>query len=220
MLRCDLHVHSNFSCDGVSSVEEILLTAQKKKLDAIAITDHDTTAGARYALEVAPKVAPGLIVIPGAEVTTKSGHLLVLGITEDIRPRMSVMDTLTAAKALGATVIVPHPDHRLRHGMRIPMGADAVEIYNSRFLLGYHNGMARRRARTRSLPGVAGTDAHIASLVGTAVTEIDAPYRTYESVLQAIREGKTTISVRKTPVRVYMGQISHGWVRRVKSFLP
>ena len=50
MLTCDLHVHTNFSKDGESSVEEILKQAEEAGLDAIAITDHDSVDGAKKAL--------------------------------------------------------------------------------------------------------------------------------------------------------------------------
>ena len=36
----DLHIHSNYSRDGVSSVPEIVETAMSKNLESIAITDH------------------------------------------------------------------------------------------------------------------------------------------------------------------------------------
>jgi predicted metal-dependent phosphoesterase TrpH len=49
MLRFDLHVHSNYSPDGHSSVEEILKAAKARGLDGVAFTDHDTTAGGRRA---------------------------------------------------------------------------------------------------------------------------------------------------------------------------
>ncbi|CAJ36772.1 PHP domain-containing protein [Methanocella arvoryzae] len=217
MLRFDLHVHSNYSPDGHSSVEEILKAAKARGLDGVAITDHDTTAGGRYALEVVDKVAPGLIVIPGVEISTKAGHLIVLGITEDIPKGMSVKDTIHAARKLGGTIVVPHPDQRMRHGMRIPHDVDAAEVYNSRYLLGLHNFMAGRRVSRRKMSAVAGSDAHSAEMVGNAVTEIDAD-RNMESVLRGIREGRTRIEVRKTPVRVYLYQIGRGWVRKIRKF--
>jgi len=174
MLRFDLHVHSDFSNDGLSSVEDILRSAAAKGLTGVAITDHNTTAGGRHALEVVDHVAPGLIVIPGEEVSTRQGHLIVLGITQDIAPGMTVGDTIKEARRLGGLVVVPHPYNKPRHGMSIPEGADAVEVYNSRYILGMHNRMARRGAKARKLPEVSGSDAHQASLVGSAITLIKA----------------------------------------------
>ncbi len=217
MLRFDLHVHTNYSKDGLSTVEDILRAAAAKGLDGVAITDHNTTAGARYALEVAGKVAPGLIVIPGEEISTKAGHLIVLGITQDIPQGMSVEDTIKEAKKLGGIVVVPHPYNRPRHGMAIPEGADAAEVYNSRYILGMHNRVALRRAREKKLPEVSGSDAHQASLVGSAITLIKAE-KTLPDVLNAIKGGKTGIDVRKTPLYIYAFQMANGWAKKLKAF--
>ena len=44
-LTFDLHVHTNYSHDGHDSVEKIIESAIAKKLDGIAICDHDTMEG-------------------------------------------------------------------------------------------------------------------------------------------------------------------------------
>jgi predicted metal-dependent phosphoesterase TrpH len=216
MLRFDLHVHTDYSKDGTSSVENVLRAAAARGLDGIAITDHDTTAGARHALEIVKNVAPGLLVIPGEEVATRSGHLIVLGITQDIPGGMSVEDTIKEARKLGGIVVVPHPYNRPRHGMRIPEGADAAEVYNSRHILGIHNRKATKKARELGLPGVAGSDAHHDSMVGNAITLINAN-KNIKEVLEAIKQGKTSIDVKKTPVYLYALQISSGWAKRLSS---
>lgn len=216
MLRFDLHVHTNYSKDGMSSVENVLRAAAAVGLDGIAITDHDTTAGARYALDVVNNVAPGLLVIPGEEVTTRSGHLIVLGITRDIPGGMSVGDTIKEARKQGGIVVVPHPYNRPRHGMPIIKGADAAEVYNSRYVLGMHNRKATQKARALGLPEVAGSDAHQASLVGSAITLINAN-KNSKDVLEAIKQGKTSIDVKKTPVYLYALQMANGWVKKLKS---
>lgn len=215
MLRFDLHVHTKYSADGLSTVEEVLKAAAAAGLDGVAITDHNTTAGARYALEVARGV-PGVLVIPGEEVTTRAGHIIVLGITQDITPGMSVEDTIKEAKKLGGIIVVPHPYNRPRHGISIPAGADAVEVYNSRFVLGFHNRIAKRKARELALPEVAGSDAHIASLVGSAVTCIEAN-KDLKDVLEAIKNGKTSIVVKKTPLHIYTRQMVNGWIMRLRT---
>lgn len=217
MLRFDLHVHTNYSKDGQSSVEEILKAAKAKGLDGVAITDHDTTAGAKYALEICDRVAPGLLVIPGEEISTRSGHLIVLGIINDIPRGMSVSDTVKMGHDMGGTIIVPHPYNRPRHGMSIPKGADAVEAYNSRFIFGVHNRLAKSRSKRLGLPTVAGSDAHTEKFVGTAVTIVDTDDRSVPAVLRAIREGKTRAIVKKTPLYVYAAQICKGWVKKARA---
>lgn len=215
MLRFDLHVHTNYSADGLSTVEEILKAAEAAGLDGVAITDHNTTAGARHALEVARSM-PGILVIPGEEVTTSAGHLIVLGITQDLTRGMSVEDTIKEAKKLGGIIVVPHPYNLPRHGMPIPAGADAVEVYNSRFVFGYHNRKAKQKARKLALPEVSGSDAHIASLVGSAVTCIESK-KDLKDVLAAIKNGKTSIVVKKTPLPIYARQMVNGWIKRLRS---
>lgn len=217
MLRFDLHVHTNYSKDGQSTVEEILRAAKEKGLDGVAITDHDTTAGAKYALEVCDKVAPGLVVIPGEEISTSSGHLIVLGIVNDIPRGTSVSDAIKIGHEMGGTVIVPHPYNTLRHGISIPKGADAVEAYNSRFIFGIHNHIAKTRSKGLGMPTVAGSDAHTANLVGTAVTIVDTDDKRVPSVLRAIREGKTRVTVKKTPLSAYAAQICKGWVKKARA---
>jgi hypothetical protein len=217
MLRFDLHVHSNYSRDGQSTIEDILRAARAKGLDGVAITDHNTNEGARYALQVVDKVTPGLLVIPGEEVSTRSGHLIVLGITRDIKPGMSVEETIREAKKFGGIIVVPHPYNRPRHGISIPAGADAAEVYNSRFIFGIHNRVAKRKARELKLPEVAGSDAHEASMVGSAITCVDADMD-LKDVLESIKHGKTSIIVKKTPLHIYARQMLHGWIKKLKIF--
>jgi len=40
-LHLDMHIHSKYS-DGHSSVTDLFKTAKKKRLDGMAITDHNT----------------------------------------------------------------------------------------------------------------------------------------------------------------------------------
>ena len=67
--RADLHLHTLHS-DGMFSAEEVVRRARQRGLGAIAITDHDTTAGYVPAHAAARTGdGPTLEVIPGVEIT-------------------------------------------------------------------------------------------------------------------------------------------------------
>jgi hypothetical protein len=62
----DLHVHSTAS-DGTLTPSEVVNEAIHQNLSTIALTDHDTVAGVRQAIETAANTS--LNVIPGIELT-------------------------------------------------------------------------------------------------------------------------------------------------------
>lgn len=194
-MRFDLHIHSNHS-DGRNSVEEILLAARRLGLNGVAITDHNTLEGSIAAIKVARSLYPEMVVIRGAEVMTSEGHLLVLGVKELPPLRRSPEETIEAVHDLGGIADLPHPFHPFRHSIgRVPP-VDAVEVYNSKYILGVFNARARWEARKKDLPMVAGSDSHMIETVGLGVTEIDAC--TTDDVLEEIRHGRTSISGRRT----------------------
>ena len=79
----DLHVHTTAS-DGQYTPSQIIEKAAEKNIKAIAITDHDTTAGLNEAREAGKKL--GLTVVGGIEINitfpTGEFHLLGLGLKE------------------------------------------------------------------------------------------------------------------------------------------
>ena len=216
MLACDLHVHTNYSKDGESSVEEILLQAEAEGLDAIAITDHDCVDGAKEAL-LRPST---VLVIPGIEVSTKQGHLLVLGVTEVIPAGLDVVTTVNIARRMGALAILPHPYHVWRHGVarrkKIGMNVvDAVEAFNSRYIVGSANQKAARVARRLGKPCVGGSDAHNAKFVGFGRTYVESE-KNVPAILEAIRAGRVSCGGRKTPLRTYTRQSINNTWRKIK----
>lgn len=80
----DLHTHSTAS-DGTLTPAELVRLAKKSKLDALALTDHDTLSGLDQALHEG--AACGLEVIPGCELSVGAGkqsmHLLGLWTAPD-----------------------------------------------------------------------------------------------------------------------------------------
>lgn len=212
-LRFDLHVHSSCS-DGRDGVKEILEAAVEKKLDGIAITDHDTLEGSFEAERIVRDRDLSLLVIPGVEVSTSDGHLLALGIRELPTKGKSPEETIEFVHDRGGIAIVSHPYHLFRHAMyRIP-DCDAVEVYNSKYIFGIANWWAKRKAERRGLPMVAGSDAHMAKTVGLGVTLIEVEDGCEVSdVLVTIRAGRVKIDGSKTSPAVFVGQMIR-WVKK------
>lgn len=77
--KMDLHVHTPESVcynDGRVNAGNIIQAALDAKLDAIAITDHNSVKGIDGIREAAK--GTNLNIIPGVELTTRHGHFLAL----------------------------------------------------------------------------------------------------------------------------------------------
>jgi hypothetical protein len=220
VLSVELHAHSALSYDGRDPVEDLLARAQAAELDALAVTDHDEIDASLDAAALAPDY--GLVGIPGMEISSAAGHVLALGVRELVPADLPFGETLDRIRDAGGIAVVPHPFQTARHGVSRHVTrdqlatADAIEVYNSRLLTGLANRKAERFAEARGLPMTAGSDAHIAEMVGRAVTEVDTDERTVEAILDAVRAGKTSVVGRRTPWRVSVQQALSGVPRRLK----
>lgn len=73
-MRIDLHTHSAVS-DGTESPGDLMRAAAAAGLDAVALTDHDTTAGWDEASEAVGST--GVTLVRGAEISTRAGSISV-----------------------------------------------------------------------------------------------------------------------------------------------
>ena len=93
-LLCDLHTHSTFS-DGTLTPAELIAAARDAGLAAVALTDHNTTAGLPSFLAAAE--GSGVEAIPGVEISAVFAggemHIVGLGILPARFP--AVTDFLT-----------------------------------------------------------------------------------------------------------------------------
>lgn len=224
MLSVELHSHSELSYDGRDPIELLLEQAEAVGLDALAITDHDEIDASLEAAAMAEEY--DLVGIPGMEVSSAAGHVLALGVETLIPAGLSYDETLDRIGAQGGIAVVPHPFQSSRHGVAAHISldqlaaADAIEVYNSRLFTGRANRQAKRFAEKNDLPMTAGSDAHIAEMVGQAVTEVDAYHQSVDSILDAIVEGRTTVVGKRTPWFISIQQFSGGVKRRLASALP
>jgi predicted metal-dependent phosphoesterase TrpH len=80
-LSADLHIHSYGASkdvrDATMTPAAIIDAAVAQGLAVVAITDHNTDHNLAAALTHAQRYADRLLFVPGVEVSTASGHLLV-----------------------------------------------------------------------------------------------------------------------------------------------
>ncbi|MFZ3058876.1 MAG: CehA/McbA family metallohydrolase [Candidatus Methanoperedens sp.] len=212
-MRFDLHIHSNYSSDSSLSIDDILKQAVKKGLDGIAICDHNTVAGSLHARNRALELNLPLLVLPAVEVSTTKGHLLVLGIRENIQPNLTPEETIMIAREKGGVVVAAHPFKIRSIGSVDGLDVDAIETFNSRCIFG-ENTKAKEMARFLGKPETGGSDSHVLSTIGLGFTEIDADSGE-DAVLSAIREGKTRPGGQVAPLYVVFIQVVRGFFRRL-----
>ena len=74
LLKIDLHVHSDRSPDGRSSLPKLISAAKAKGLDGFALADHDLLSQ--------PMEVDDFLIIPACECSTKDGHIVGLFLSE------------------------------------------------------------------------------------------------------------------------------------------
>ncbi|WP_458209662.1 CehA/McbA family metallohydrolase [Haladaptatus sp. NG-SE-30] len=195
MFTLDLHTHTRFFhgrdraaelFDPVG-VRLLALTARYRGLDGIALTNHD------YYRSFATSAVR---TIPGIEVSTTKGHVLVVGPDPPTRTEPGTFtpkETVELAHERDCAAIIAHP-YRNSTVREVDANFDAIEVN------GKHprtEEWVRTLAERHDLPLVGGSDAHYPVEVGRAYTAIDADVLTPESVVEAIRDGRVEPRVRR-----------------------
>lgn len=201
MFAVDLHAHTRFF-HGRRSLGDrfdpyghrlLARVGDRRGLDGVATTNHD------YYTQFS---SDDPITIPGIEVSTTHGHVLVVGPdppTETVPLEYTPSEVVTLAHDRDCVAILAHPYRGSELGTDrfadVPF--DAVEIN------GKHprtRPLVERIAADRDLPIVAGSDAHVPLEAGRAYTLVDADELTPTAVVDAIREERVEPRVAAGPV--------------------
>jgi hypothetical protein len=192
-IRLDLHVHSGHSPDSSLSVETIVAHLADRGLTGFALTDHNSVAGHAELAEWQAR-SPDLVLVPGVEVSTREGHLLVYGVREVPPLRRPVAETVEWAFAHGGVPIPAHP-FRLSHGVG-RAATESLQVPAIETVNGHNAPRANRRAaavaHARKLATTGGSDVHELTDLGRAFTEFPEGTVWVDGVLTALRNGRTT----------------------------
>jgi hypothetical protein len=182
----DLHSHSRFFHvgSGATAFDPVgaranAVAARVRRLDGFALTNHDYVYPA----------ATSSVVIPGIEVSTTLGHVLVVGPDPPQRTAPGTLrpgEVVDLAHGRDCAAVLAHP---YRNSRARDAGAvfDAVELNGKN---PEHVARTRRLAERLDLPLVGGSDAHYPFELGRAYTRVDADELTPRTVADALRDGR------------------------------
>lgn len=195
----DLHIHTTAS-DGTASPEAVLsYVATHTDLRIIAITDHNTLAGALEARRLAPHY--GIEVIVGCEISTQIGHVLALFIEHPIPAGLSLAETVDRVHEQNGMVFAAHPFGALvpSVGRQHLLGPerndidwsilDGLEVFNASLWNPLNNRRALQKAQEYGLTQLGGSDAHHLATIGSGRTLFAG--HTVDHLRQALQHGET-----------------------------
>lgn len=105
-LAADFHAHTLHS-DGALSIDELAALAVSRGLDALAVTDHNTTSHHPHLASVGERY--GIRLLPGQEVTSDRGHANALGDIGFVDFRNPGAQWQRDVEARGGILSVNHP---------------------------------------------------------------------------------------------------------------
>jgi len=194
----DLHVHTAVS-SPCSQIDPTLLikVASGTALDAVCVTEHEDTEGARVAWRLGGEL--GFPVFRGIEIYTELGDILVFGPTRPRYPTMTPFrELLSEVRESGGVLILCHPcrgAHDLFDTMQpqtaefLLANIDAVEIRNGG-TTPEANSAAEAMAARHGLPGVGGSDAHFLMQLGRCLTVFERDITNEEDLVREIKAGR------------------------------
>ncbi|ADJ14647.1 PHP-associated domain-containing protein [Halalkalicoccus jeotgali] len=194
MLSLDLHTHTRFFHGRDRLAERfdpyghaaLAAVARRRGLDGVALTNHDY-----YRPLGSP--SKGFLSVPGIEISTTKGHVLVVGSDPPTRTKKGAItpaEAVELAHDRGCVAIIAHP-FRNSTIRETDVEFDAIEC-NGKHPRTWP--LVREIANERGIPLVGGSDAHYPVEVGRAYTKIDAE-PTPEAIVGAIRAGRVEPAV-------------------------
>jgi len=230
-MKGDLHLHSRNSDDSSNNpVAEIITFAEENGFDFLAITDHDNHVQgdvAHHTWSDPEFRSDKVVLLYGAEWTTNRGHGNTFAAEPydhqrlyDIRDARDA-NILALKEELGVHLSANHPSGKDHFGFSFDM-VDSIEVWNS--VIWSRNAEAMMiwddMLRTgRKITGRGGSDSHhgtpptpdqatsnsvqrTANYVGTPTTWVFAEARTPQGVVDALTNGRVSISANPHEPRI------------------
>ena len=190
LIRADLHSHTHFSRDGLTTPERYVARAVAHGITCAAVSDHNNIDGANAVRRLAP-----FKVIISEEIRSSEGEIIGYFLHDPVPKGLTPEETVRAVREQHGIVGVPHPFDRWRGSAitlealnRIVDDVDVIEVFNARNMQQRDNLRALGYAREHSKLESAGSDSHHHREIGSAWVEMPE-FDTPEEFLDALRRG-------------------------------
>jgi hypothetical protein len=199
VLSADFHVHTRFS-DGFLSPLDVVLQAERRGLDALAVTEHNNLFPGQLARAFS-EVVGGPTVLVGEEITTRRFHLIGVGMREPVDWDEPIETIIAAIHGQGGAVIGAHPVGRFWSAFDpVRDQLDAVELMHPIAFQGRDAGPGwrweeirtfyeRARADGFDLAPIGSSDYHFFSPLGICRTFVFAEDDSAGAIVAALRAG-------------------------------
>lgn len=201
----DLHTHTRLgSPDSVLHPDELIERSKAAGLDAIVLSEHDQTWAREDVLALGRR--HNFLVIPGLEVTTDHGHILVYGLStyeDSMRDASALADHV---ERVNGAMVAAHPyrshaplswhdaeqhESALARALANPayQRVHAIEVLHGH-ARPHENHFSELVATGLGLPGTAGTDSHFVADIGKAATYFERDIRDEHDLVREILAGR------------------------------
>jgi predicted metal-dependent phosphoesterase TrpH len=201
----DLHTHTHpLSHDSLLSPDELIEAAKAASLDGACLTEHDFFWDHDEVAALSKRHS--FLVIPGIEVNTEDGHILVFGLDRFVYGMHRLHELARMVEAAGAVMIAAHPyrrqlpfelrhegdwTHALERAVANPACSHvtAIESQNGRGS-DRENAFSTEVATRLNLPTVAASDAHERKDIGRCATEFERKVTGLEDLIAELKAGR------------------------------
>jgi predicted metal-dependent phosphoesterase TrpH len=186
-------MHSRYSADSRTTLDELVRRARALGLDRIALTDHNTAEGAIELRRMEPELT-----IVGEEVTTTEGDVIGLFIDRSIPRGGSPEEVCDQIHEQGGLSYACHPFDRRRSSFRperlveLAPRFDIIETHNA-WCDPSANRAAADLCRELGKVGASGSDAHAARELGYSWMEME-PYSGPEDFLRKLADARHLVN--------------------------
>ena len=198
VLEADFHVHSHAG-DGLLSPFGLMLLAQSKGLDVIAITDHNQIYAARAGRWFS-KLVQGPTVIVGEEITAPDYHLIGLGLNERVSWHPPLEEVMREVHGQGGVAIAAHPSQQYERIFGSALkDLDGAEVMHP---LAYSSGnrakemrefYRRAKGERPSVTAIGSSDYHWFNALGVCRTYVFVRNNSEADILESLRTGRTVV---------------------------